>query len=178
MKHTVEIMISEQEVRQRIIELGQQITADYRDSGSDMVLVGLLRGSFMFMADLCRQIEVPHEVDFMTASSYGNSMSSSRDVKILKDLDEDIRGKDVLIVEDIIDSGNTLSKVREILALREPKSLAICTLLDKPSRREVSVTVEYVGFSIPDKFVVGYGIDYAQRYRHLPYIGNVVPAAE
>ncbi|MBS0968919.1 hypoxanthine phosphoribosyltransferase [Chimaeribacter arupi] len=178
MKHTVEIMISEQEVRQRIIELGRQITHDYRDSGSDMVLVGLLRGSFMFMADLCRQIEVPHEVDFMTASSYGNSMSSSRDVKILKDLDEDIRGKDVLIVEDIIDSGNTLSKVREILALREPKSLAICTLLDKPSRREVSVTVEYVGFSIPDKFVVGYGIDYAQRYRHLPYIGNVVPAAE
>jgi len=178
MKHTVEIMISEQEVRQRIIELGQQITHDYRDSDSDMVLVGLLRGSFMFMADLCRQIEVPHEVDFMTASSYGNSMSSSRDVKILKDLDEDIRGKDVLIVEDIIDSGNTLSKVREILALREPKSLAICTLLDKPSRREVSVTVEYVGFSIPDKFVVGYGIDYAQRYRHLPYIGNVVPVAE
>jgi len=171
-------MISEQEVRQRIIELGQQITHDYRDSDSDMVLVGLLRGSFMFMADLCRQIEVPHEVDFMTASSYGNSMSSSRDVKILKDLDEDIRGKDVLIVEDIIDSGNTLSKVREILALREPKSLAICTLLDKPSRREVSVTVEYVGFSIPDKFVVGYGIDYAQRYRHLPYIGNVVPVAE
>jgi hypoxanthine phosphoribosyltransferase len=178
MKHTVEIMISEQEVRQRIIELGQQITNDYRDSGSDMVLVGLLRGSFMFMADLCRQIDVPHEVDFMTASSYGNSMSSSRDVKILKDLDEDIRGKDVLIVEDIIDSGNTLSKVREILALREPKSLAICTLLDKPSRREVSVPVEYIGFSIPDKFVVGYGIDYAQRYRHLPYIGNVVPAAE
>ena len=178
MKHTVEIMISEQEVRQRIIELGRQITHDCRDSCSDMVLVGLLRGSFMFMADLCRQIEVPHEVDFMTASSYGNSMSSSRDVKILKDLDEDIRGKDVLIVEDIIDSGNTLSKVREILALREPKSLAICTLLDKPSRREVSVTVEYVGFSIPDKFVVGYGIDYAQRYRHLPYIGNVVPAAE
>lgn len=171
-------MISEQEIRQRIAELGQQITNDYRDSGSDMVLVGLLRGSFMFMADLCRQIEVPHEVDFMTASSYGNSMSSSRDVKILKDLDEDIRGKDVLIVEDIIDSGNTLSKVREILALREPKSLAICTLLDKPSRREVSVTVEYIGFSIPDKFVVGYGIDYAQRYRHLPYIGNVVPDAE
>lgn len=178
MKHSVEIMISEQEVKARIAELGQQITADYRDSGSEMVLVGLLRGSFMFMADLCRQIEVSHEVDFMTASSYGNSMSSSRDVKILKDLDEDIRGKDVLIVEDIIDSGNTLSKVREILALREPKSLAICTLLDKPSRREVPVPVEYIGFSIPDEFVVGYGIDYAQRYRHLPYIGKVVPLAE
>lgn len=100
-------------------------------------------------------------------------MSSTRDVKILKDLDEDIRGKDILIVEDIIDSGNTLSKVREILSLREPKSLAICTLLDKPSRREVNVNVEYVGFSIPDEFVVGYGIDYAQNYRHLPYIGKV-----
>ncbi|WP_275554444.1 hypoxanthine phosphoribosyltransferase [Mixta sp. Marseille-Q2659] len=178
MKHTVEVMISEVEIRNRIAELGQQITEHYRDSGSDMVLVGLLRGSFMFMADLCRTINVSHEVDFMTASSYGSGMSSTRDVKILKDLDEDIRGKDVLIVEDIIDSGNTLSKVREILRLREPKSLAICTLLDKPSRREVQVNVEYVGFSIPDEFVVGYGIDYAQRYRHLPYIGKVVMLEE
>ncbi|MEQ4532642.1 MAG: hypoxanthine phosphoribosyltransferase [Mixta sp.] len=178
MKHTVEVMISEAEIRNRIAELGQQITEHYRDSGSDMVLVGLLRGSFMFMADLCRTINVSHEVDFMTASSYGSGMSSTRDVKILKDLDEDIRGKDVLIVEDIIDSGNTLSKVREILRLREPKSLAICTLLDKPSRREVQVNVEYVGFSIPDEFVVGYGIDYAQRYRHLPYIGKVVMLEE
>jgi hypoxanthine phosphoribosyltransferase len=174
MKHCVEVMISEQEVKARIAELGKEITEHYRHSGSEMVLVGLLRGSFMFMADLCRTIDVSHEVDFMTASSYGNSMSSSRDVKILKDLDEDIRGKDVLIVEDIIDSGNTLSRVREILRLREPKSLAICTLLDKPQRREVQVNVEYVGFAIPDEFVVGYGIDYAQRYRHLPYVGKVV----
>ncbi|WP_338561195.1 hypoxanthine phosphoribosyltransferase [Erwinia sp. E_sp_B04_7] len=174
MKHTVEVMISETEIAERIAELGQQITEQYRDSGSDMVLVGLLRGSFMFMADLCRKIEVSHEVDFMTASSYGSGMSTTRDVKILKDLDEDIRGKDVLIVEDIIDSGNTLSKVREILSLRQPKSLAICTLLDKPERREVEVPVEYVGFTIPDEFVVGYGIDYAQRYRHLPYVGKVV----
>jgi len=174
MKHRVEVMISEQEIKQRIAELGQQISADYRDRGNDIVLVGLLRGSFMFMADLCRAIEVSHEVDFMTASSYGSGMSSTRDVKIIKDLDEDIRGKDVLIVEDIIDSGNTLSKVREILSLREPKSLAICTLLDKPERREVHVDVEYVGFTIPDEFVVGYGIDYAQRYRHLPYVGKVV----
>ncbi|ARU95118.1 hypoxanthine phosphoribosyltransferase [Tatumella citrea] len=174
MKHTVEVMISEQEIKQRIAALGQQISADYRDRGNDIVLVGLLRGSFMFMADLCRAIEVSHEVDFMTASSYGSGMSSTRDVKIMKDLDEDIRGKDVLIVEDIIDSGNTLSKVREILSLREPKSLAICTLLDKPDRREVHVDVEYVGFTIPDEFVVGYGIDYAQRYRHLPYVGKVV----
>ncbi len=174
MKHSVEVMISEAEIKSRIAELGKQISDHYRDSGSEMVLVGLLRGSFMFMADLCRTIDVPHEVDFMTASSYGNGTSSTRDVKILKDLDEDIRGKDVLIVEDIIDSGNTLSKVREIFSLRGPKSLAICTLLDKPSRREVEVPVEYVGFAIPDEFVVGYGIDYAQRYRHLPYVGKVV----
>ena len=255
MKHTVEVMIPEAEIKARIAELGRQITEHYKDSGSEMVLVGLLRGSFMFMADLCREVhvphevdfmtassygsgmsttrdvkilkdldedirgkdvlivediidsgntlskvreilslrepkslaictlldkperrevQVPHEVDFMTASSYGSGMSTTRDVKILKDLDEDIRGKDVLIVEDIIDSGNTLSKVREILSLREPKSLAICTLLDKPERREVQVPVEFVGFSIPDEFVVGYGIDYAQRYRHLPYVGKVV----
>jgi hypoxanthine phosphoribosyltransferase len=148
MKHTVEVMIPEAEIKARIAELGRQITEHYKDSGSEMVLVGLLRGSFMFMADLCREVHVPHEVDFMTASSYGSGMSTTRDVKILKDLDEDIRGKDVLIVEDIIDSGNTLSKVREILSLREPKSLAICTLLDKPDRREVQVPVEFVGFSI------------------------------
>jgi len=178
MKHTVEVMIPEAEIKARISELGRQITERYQESGSEMVLVGLLRGSFMFMADLCREVQVPHEVDFMTASIYGSGMSTTRDVKILKDLDEDIRGKDVLIVEDIIDSGNTLSKVREILSLREPKSLAICTLLDKPSRREVEVPVEFVGFSIPDEFVVGYGIDYAQRYRHLPYVGKVVPLEE
>ncbi|MBO2025664.1 hypoxanthine phosphoribosyltransferase [Klebsiella pneumoniae] len=172
MKHTVEVMIPESEIKARIAELGRQINEHYQNSGSEMVLVGLLRGSFMFMADLCREVQVPHEVDFMTASSYGSGMSTTRDVKILKDLDEDIRGKDVLIVEDHR-PGNTLSKVREILSLREPKSLAICTLLDKPSRREVNVPVEYVGFAIPDEFVVGYGIDYAQRYRHLPYIGKV-----
>ncbi|OSN04872.1 hypoxanthine phosphoribosyltransferase [Lonsdalea iberica] len=174
MKHTVDVMISEQDIKARVTELGRQISAHYQNSQSDMVLVGLLRGSFIFMADLCRTLEVSHEVDFMTASSYGNSMNSTRDVKILKDLDEDIRGKDVLIVEDIIDSGNTLSRVREILQLRGPKSLAICTLLDKPSRREVDVPVEWVGFSIEDEFVVGYGIDYAQHYRHLPYIGKVI----
>ncbi|HDV5285121.1 TPA: hypoxanthine phosphoribosyltransferase [Vibrio cholerae] len=177
MKHTVEVMISEQEVAQRIRELGQQITEHYQGS-SDLVLVGLLRGSFVFMADLARQIHLTHQVDFMTASSYGNSMQSSRDVRILKDLDDDIKGKDVLLVEDIIDTGNTLNKVKEILALREPKSIRICTLLDKPTRREVNVEVNWVGFEIPDEFVVGVGIDYAQKYRHLPYIGKVVPLAE
>ncbi|MGL4828728.1 MAG: hypoxanthine phosphoribosyltransferase [Vibrio sp.] len=177
MKHTVEVMISEQEVAKRIRELGQQITEHYQGS-TDLVLVGLLRGSFVFMADLARQIHLTHQVDFMTASSYGNSMESSRDVRILKDLDDDIKGKDVLLVEDIIDTGNTLNKVKDILALREPKSIRICTLLDKPTRREVDVEVNWVGFEIPDEFVVGVGIDYAQKYRHLPYIGKVVPLAE
>ena len=177
MKHTVEVMISEQEVQERVKELGKQITECYKDS-TDLVMVGLLRGSFVFMADLARAIELPHEVDFMTASSYGNTMESSRDVRILKDLDDDIKGKDVLLVEDIIDTGNTLSKVCEILSLREPKSIRICTLLDKPERREVDVKVDWYGFVIPDEFVVGVGIDYAQKYRHLPYIGKVVPVQE
>ncbi|HDY8064756.1 hypoxanthine phosphoribosyltransferase [Vibrio vulnificus] len=173
MKHTVEVMISEQTVQERVRELGKQITAHYQGS-EDLVLVGLLRGSFVFMADLARAIELTHQVDFMTASSYGNTMESSRDVRILKDLDDDIKGKDVLIVEDIIDTGNTLNKIKEILSLREPKSIEICTLLDKPSRREVPVPVKWIGFEIPDEFVVGVGIDYAQKYRHLPFIGKVV----
>ena len=174
MKHKVEVMISEQEVQERVRELGKQISQHYKES-ENLVLVGLLRGSFVFMADLARAIDVTHQVDFMTASSYGNSMESSRDVRILKDLDDDIKGKDVLLVEDIIDTGNTLSRVKEVLALREPNSIEICTLLDKPSRREVEVDVQWIGFSIPDEFVVGVGIDYAQKYRHLPYIGKVVP---
>ncbi|KLV06318.1 MULTISPECIES: hypoxanthine phosphoribosyltransferase [Photobacterium] len=174
MKHTIEVMISEQDVQARVKELGKQITEHYKDS-ENLVMVGLLRGSFVFMADLARAIELPHEVDFMTASSYGNTMESSRDVRILKDLDDDIKGKDVLLIEDIIDTGNTLNKVCEILALREPNSIRICTLLDKPERREVKVDVAWIGFEIPDEFVVGVGIDYAQKYRHLPFIGKVVP---
>ena len=174
MKHRVDVLISEQEVQQRISELGQAITARYQGT-DELVLVGLLRGSCVFLADLCRHIEVPVSLDFMTASSYGNSMNSSREVRILKDLDDEIKGKDVLIVEDIIDTGYTLNKVRDIRSLREPKSLAICTLLDKPSRREVQVPVEWVGFAIPDEFVVGCGIDYAQKYRNLRFIGKVIP---
>jgi len=174
MKHRVDVLISEQEVQQRISELGQAITARYQGT-DELVLVGLLRGSCVFLADLCRHIEVPVSLDFMTASSYGNSMNSSREVRILKDLDDEIKGKDVLIVEDIIDTGYTLNKVRDIMSLREPKSLAICTLLDKPSRREVNVPVEWVGFAIPDEFVVGCGIDYAQKYRNLRFIGKVIP---
>jgi hypoxanthine phosphoribosyltransferase len=174
MKHRVDVMISEQEVQQRINELGKEISEYYKDS-SNLVMVGLLRGSFVFMADLARAIDVPHQIDFMTASSYGNDMTTSHDVRILKDLDDDIKGKDVFLVEDIIDTGNTLNKVCEILSIREPNSINICTLLDKPSRREVEVDVKWVGFPIPDEFVVGVGIDYAQNYRHLPYIGKVVP---
>ncbi|MBM7037853.1 hypoxanthine phosphoribosyltransferase [Vibrio ulleungensis] len=174
MKHTVEVMISEQDVTERINQLGQSISEHYSGS-DDLVIVGLLRGSYVFMADLSRQLKVNHSVDFMTASSYGNTMESSRDVRILKDLDDDIKGKDVLLVEDIIDTGNTLSKVCEILSIREPKSIKIATLLDKPSRREVPVDVAWIGFEIPDEFVVGVGIDYAQKYRNLPYIGKVVP---
>ena len=167
-------MISEAEIQQRIQALGAEISAHYQDQ-SNVVMVGLLRGSFMFMADLARAIQCPHSIDFMTASSYGNQTESSRDVRILKDLDDDIQGKHVILVEDIIDTGNTLHKVVEILSLRDPASIKICTLLDKPSRREVEVAVDWVGFEIPDEFVVGLGIDYAQQYRHLPYIGKVVP---
>ncbi|GAB7218430.1 MULTISPECIES: hypoxanthine phosphoribosyltransferase [Vibrio] len=174
MKHTVEVMISEQEVQERVQQLGALINEHYKDS-EELVMVGLLRGSFVFMADLSRAVTVNHSVDFMTASSYGNTMESSRDVRILKDLDDDIKGKDVLLVEDIIDTGNTLSKVCEILSIREPNSIQIATLLDKPSRREVKVDVKWIGFEIPDEFVVGVGIDYAQKYRNLPYIGKVVP---
>ena len=174
MKHRVDVLISESEVQQRIAELGQAISARYQGS-EELVLIGLLRGSCVFLADLCREITVPVSFDFMTASSYGNSMNSSREVRILKDIEDEIKGKDVLIVEDIIDTGYTLNKVREILSLREPKSLAICTLLDKPSRREVQVPVDWIGFAIPDEFVVGCGIDYAQKYRNLPFIGKVVP---
>ena len=175
-KHHVDILISEQDVRSRIAELGQEITNFYQHKNihTPLVVVGLLRGSFMFMADLVREIHLPVEIDFMTTSSYGNAMNSNHDVRISKDLDGDIKGKHVLIVEDIIDTGYTLQKVRDILNLREPSSLTICTLLDKPSRREVDVPGDWVGFTIPDEFVVGYGIDYAQRHRNLGYIGKVI----
>ncbi|MGY4675956.1 hypoxanthine phosphoribosyltransferase [Ursidibacter arcticus] len=174
-KYHIETLITTQEVQQRIAELAKEINHYYQHNHCEsLVVVGLLRGSFMFMADLVRQLNLPVEVDFLTASSYGTGTESSRDVKILKDLDGEINGKDVLIVEDIIDTGFTLNKVRDILKLREPRSVAICTLLDKPSRREVDVPVEWIGFAIPDEFIVGYGIDYAQLYRNLDYIAKVV----
>ena len=174
-KHHVDVLISENDIHTRIAELGAQITKFYQEKHIDsLVVVGLLRGSFMFMADIVRQINLPVEIEFMTTSSYDAGMTTNHDVRVTKDLDGDIKGKHVLIVEDIIDTGYTLEKVRDILNLREPASLAICTLLDKPSRREVEVPVEWIGFEIPDEFVVGYGIDYAQRHRNLGYIGKVV----
>ncbi|QCI19771.1 MAG: hypoxanthine phosphoribosyltransferase [Buchnera aphidicola (Brevicoryne brassicae)] len=174
MKHIIEVIISEKELDIRVRKLGKEITKKYQNSTNTMILIALLRGSFVFIADLCRRIKIQHEIDFMTTSSYGRGIVSSGDVKIIKDLDEDIYNKNVLIVEDIIDSGKTLSKVLEILKLRKPKSLSICTLLDKPECREVNISVDFIGFSIPDDFVVGYGIDYAQSYRYLPYIGKVI----
>ncbi|MGV6988761.1 hypoxanthine phosphoribosyltransferase [Testudinibacter sp. P80/BLE/0925] len=174
-KHYVETLIPTAEIASRIQELGAEISRFYQHQNAEkIVVVGLLKGSFMFMADLVRSIDLPTEIDFMTTTSYGSGMYSNHDVKISKDLDGDIKDKHVLIVEDIIDTGYTLDKVRKILLLREPASITICTLLDKPSRREVEVPVDWVGFAIPDEFVVGFGIDYAQQYRNLGYIGKVV----
>jgi hypoxanthine phosphoribosyltransferase len=173
MKYDIEELISEKVIKNRVRELGKQIEKDYKGKG-DIILLGLLRGSVVFLADLAREIDLEAKIDFMVVSSYGNSMESSREVRINKDLEEDIRNKNVIIVEDIIDTGYTLEKVKDYLQLKSPSSLEICTLLDKPERREVSVDVKYVGFKIPDVFVIGYGIDYAQKHRNLPYIGKVI----
>ena len=173
MNYTIDELISEKEVKARVRALGLEIENDYRDKG-DIILVGLLRGSVVFLADLAREIDLEAKIDFMVVSSYGNEMESSREVRINKDLEEDIRDKNVIIVEDIIDTGYTLEKVKDYLNLKSPSSLEICTLLDKPERREVTVDVKYVGFKIPDVFVIGYGIDYAQKHRNLPYIGKVI----
>jgi hypoxanthine phosphoribosyltransferase len=170
--YEVREMISATSIAKRVQELAAQINSHYKDT-EKLVVVGLLRGSFVFIADLVRHLDLPVEVDFICASSYGNSMDSSRSVRILKDLDGEIEGLDVLLVEDIIDTGFTLKQVMEILETRHPKSVEVCALLNKAARREVEVPTDWVGFEIPDEFVVGYGIDYAQRNRNLPYIGAV-----
>jgi hypoxanthine phosphoribosyltransferase len=163
------VLIDEPALQARIVELGAEVSADYRDR--DLLLVGVLKGAVFFMADLMRSIEIPCEVDFMAVSSYGAGVDSSGVVRILKDLDISIEGRDVLVVEDIVDSGLTLSYLLRTLAAREPASIEVCALLTKPERRESDVQCRYVGFEIPNRFVVGYGLDFAERYRNLPYVG-------
>ncbi len=175
MKYKIEVAITEKEIANKVDEIANKISSDFE--GQSLLLVGLLRGSAVFLADIARKIDynkVDLTLDFMNVSSYGNSMESSREVKILKDLDEDVNNRHILIIEDIVDTGRTLSEVKKILLMRNPKSLKICTLLDKPERRELEIDVDYIGFKIPDFFVVGYGIDYAQKHRTLPFIGQVV----
>ena len=163
-----EVLIDEPTLQSRIVEMGEEISNDY--AGKDLLLVGVLKGAVFFMADLMRSLTVPCEVDFMAISSYGAETDSSGVVRILKDLDIPLQGRDVLIVEDIIDSGLTLSYLLRTLKAREPKSLEVCALLTKPERREVELPIRYTGFEIPNKFVIGYGLDYAERYRNLPYV--------
>jgi len=163
-----EVLIDQETLSSRVAELGAEVSADYE--GRDLLLIGVLKGAVFFMADLMRHITVPCEVDFMAISSYGDSTDTSGIVRILKDLDINIESRDVLVVEDIIDSGLTLSYLMRNLESREPASLEICALMTKPSRRQIDVPVRYIGFEIPDRFVVGYGLDLAERYRNLPYV--------
>ena len=171
MAEKINVLLSEEEVDARIKAIGEQISKDYE--GKQIHLICVLKGGTFFMCELAKRITIPVSLDFMAVSSYGSDTKSSGVVKIVKDLDEAIQGKDVLVVEDIVDSGRTLSYLLEMLRDRKPASLKLCTLLDKPDRRVIDVPVDYTGFQIPDEFVVGYGLDYDQRYRNLPYIGIV-----
>lgn len=168
-----EVLYSENDLALRVKELADAIQSDYRDK--ELLVIGVLKGANIFMGDLIRKIELPIQIDFIAASSYGSSTESSGVVKIVKDLDYSIEGKHVLIVEDIIDSGLTLKYLEENFLSRKPASLEICTLLDKPERRKANIAVKYVGFEIPDEFIVGYGIDYAEKYRNLPYVATLKP---
>ena len=168
------VLLSAEELAKRIEEIGAEISADY--AGKEILMIGVLRGAVLFMADLARAITVPVAFDFMAVSSYGSGTSSSGVVRILKDLDEDVEGKHVLVVEDIIDSGLTLNYLLDNLKSRKPASIKLCTLLNKPERRKVKVDIDYNGFDVPDYFVVGYGLDYAEKYRKLPFIGILKPA--
>jgi len=172
-KDIQEILFSEEELKACVKRIAEEIQRDY--AGKEIMLIGVLRGSFVFMADLCRAIDLPCTLDFMSVSSYGKGTSSSGQVQITKDLSEDISGRHVIVVEDILDSGNTLSYLLKILQHRNPASVRLCTLLDKPDRRVKQVEIHYSGFTIPDAFVVGYGLDYAEMYRNLPYIGILKP---
>lgn len=171
MSERIKVLLSEEDVDARIRTIGEQISRDY--AGRSVHLICVLKGGSFFMCELAKRITVPVSLDFMTVSSYGGGTESSGEITIKKDLDESIQGKDVIVVEDIVDSGRTLSRLLKVLGEREPASLRLCTLLDKPERRVTDVKVDYTGFQIPDAFVVGYGLDYDQRYRNLPYIGVV-----
>lgn len=171
MAERVEVLINEEEVDARIRELAEQISKDYE--GKELHIICILKGSVFFTCELAKRITIPVTLDFMSVSSYGSDTKSSGVIKIAKDLDESILERDVLVIEDIVDSGNTLSYLLDMLKNRQPKSLKLCTLLDKPDRRRKPVHVDYTGFQIPDEFVVGYGLDYAQKYRNLPYVGVV-----
>lgn len=171
MEVNVKVLISEEEVKEKIRAIAEKINADY--AGKELHVVCILKGGVFFMCELVKHITVPVTHDFMAVSSYGDATVSSGRIKIIKDLDDSIEGKDVLIVEDIIDSGRTLHHLLQLLRARNPKSIKLCTLLDKPDRREIEVPIDYVGFAVPDLFVVGYGLDYAQHYRNLPYIGVI-----
>jgi len=167
------IMISEEEISKRVKELGKQLTEDYK--GKELLVVGILKGCMLFLSDLVRAIELPLTMDFMVVSSYGATTKSSGVVRIIKDLEREIEGKDVLIVEDIVDTGLTLSYLVENFKARNPKSVRVCSLLDKPDRRKAQVDIQYVGFKIPDEFVVGYGLDYGENYRNLPFVCVLKP---
>ena len=168
------VLFTEEQLRQKVDELGAQITADYR--GKKPLVVSVLKGSYVFMADLTRRIDVPCTVDFMVVSSYGAGTKTSGEVQIIKDLENSIDGRDLIIVEDILDSGVTLSYLMKVLTARGASSIRLCTLLSKPDRRKVDVKIDYLGFEIPDEFVVGYGLDFAEKYRNLPYIGILKPS--
>ena len=172
-KDIQEVLFSQQQLEERVDQIAQEITRDY--AGKEIVLISVLRGSFVFMADLCRRIDLPCTIDFMSVSSYGSGTSSTGQVQITKDLSGDISGKHILVVEDILDSGNTLSYLLHVLSARHPASISLCTLLDKPERREKPIQADYVGFTVPNAFIVGYGLDYAEKYRNLPYIGVLKP---
>lgn len=172
-KDIKQILLSAEQIADKVKELGEKITRDY--AGKQLLVVGILKGSNMFMSDLIRQINMPMQMDFMIVSSYGNATESTGVVKIIKDIEEGIKDKHVLIVEDIIDSGLTLKYLKQILDTRNPASVKLCTLVDKPARRKEKVAVDYVGFELPDEFIVGYGIDYAEYYRNLPYIAVLKP---
>jgi len=167
----VKIIIPKRELKKRVKELGAKISKDY--AGKELILIGILKGSFIFLADLIRQIKIPHEVDFIAVASYGQEIEGSGAVRLIKDLSANIEGKNVIIIEDIVDTGLTLNFIRKNLLLRNPKSLEIVTLLDRKERRKVQVSIKYIGFVVPNEFVVGYGLDLGERYRNLPYIAKV-----